>query len=74
MCMDRTIYRVEMKAFPSGNDNNLKRLKILNHEAYFVFFVIAESRLLVSLNQSVSQGEGKGYITQLGISWVQLRV
>ena len=40
MCMDRTIYRVEMKAFPSGNDNNLKRLKILNHEAYFVFFVI----------------------------------
>lgn len=38
--MDRTIYRVEMKAFPSGNDNNLNRLKTLNHEAYFVFFVI----------------------------------
>lgn len=38
--MDPMIYRVEMNAFPSGNDNNLKRLKILNHEAYFVFFVM----------------------------------
>ena len=38
--MDHMIYRVEMKAFPSGNDNNLKRLKIRNHEAYFVFFVV----------------------------------
>ena len=38
--MDHTIYRVEMKAFPSGNDNNLKRLKILNHGAYFLFFAI----------------------------------
>ena len=72
--MDRTIYRVEMKAFPSGNDNNLNRLKILNHEAYFGFLCYCKSRLLISLNKSVSQGEGKGYMTQLGISWVQLRV